>query len=159
MPYLFYYFFSFVSYTNDVDINISDNPEKGNPSTKLRASSLFIPILVILVAIGAFGLGKLTKIEQTRLPVTIQYATSSPQATSATPPQLGGKQKGDTITEPVTSSTTARRVYVAARGGTVYYLPSCAGVNRIAEKNKIWFETKAEAERLGYKPAQNCKGL
>jgi hypothetical protein len=156
----FYYFFSFVSYTNDVDINISDITEKGNPTTPrlrgARVGKIFIPTLVILVGIGGFGLGKLTKIQETRLPIKI----ITPVVGTMSPPKIGGDAEGrGDMTNSVTSTTTPRRVYVAARGGTVYYLPSCAGANRISEKNKIWFETKAEAERLGYRPAQNCKGL
>jgi hypothetical protein len=143
-----------MSYTNDVDINISENSKKG------KWDRLFIPSLILLVAIGAFGVGKLSKIQESRTPVSIKYAVSSSTtpAAAATPPNLGGDQRGGTSTS-VTSSSSPRRVYVAARGGTVYYLPSCAGANRISEKNKIWFETKAEAERLGYRPAKNCKGL
>ncbi|MDB4992261.1 MAG: protein of unknown function with transrane region [Parcubacteria group bacterium] len=49
--------------------------------------------------------------------------------------------------------------YVASKTGTKYYLPSCATAKRIKDENKVWFNTKAEAEAKGYGPASNCKGL
>jgi hypothetical protein len=133
-----------------VNINIPDNQEKGNFSPKSSLQSFFIPALIILVAIGAFGLGRLHKIEQARTPITIEYPTSTPATSFSTASSSLGA---------VTTAVPIRRVYVASRTGSSYYLPSCAGANRILEKNKVWFETKAEAEKAGYKPAANCKGI
>lgn len=48
---------------------------------------------------------------------------------------------------------------VASKGGTKYYLPSCAGANRISDANKIWFISSAAANAAGYSPATNCKGI
>lgn len=49
--------------------------------------------------------------------------------------------------------------YVASKTGEKYYLPSCGSAKRIKEENKVWFDTKEDAERAGYEPATNCKGL
>lgn len=49
--------------------------------------------------------------------------------------------------------------FVASRSGTKYYLPWCAGVDRITDPNKIWFQTEDEAIAQGYSAAANCKGL
>ncbi len=153
-----------------MDINIPNYPEKGNPIEELPKEpqstglkQVFVPVLIILVGLGGFGLGKLNKIEQSKLPIVIEHSTSTqkdttPAVGTATPPNLGGAG-GGTSTDPVTSTITKRRIYVASRTGTAYYLPSCASANRIAEKNKVWFETKQEAESAGYKPAANCKGM
>ena len=54
--------------------------------------------------------------------------------------------------------TTAEQV-VASKNGTKYYLPTCAGANRIAAANKIWFVSPAAAVAAGYAPAANCKGM
>ena len=48
---------------------------------------------------------------------------------------------------------------VASRNGTKYYLPECAGVEKISDANKIWFETAVAAVRAGYAPAAACKGI
>jgi len=48
---------------------------------------------------------------------------------------------------------------VASKNGTRYYLPECAGAERIAEANKVWFASPAAAAGAGYAPAANCKGI
>ncbi|MDP1629094.1 MAG: Ada metal-binding domain-containing protein, partial [bacterium] len=50
-------------------------------------------------------------------------------------------------------------VFVASVNGKYYHLPQCPSAKNISEKNKIWFQTKAEAESRGFKPASNCPGL
>lgn len=46
--------------------------------------------------------------------------------------------------------------FLASINGNTYYPKNCAAANRIKEENRIWFNTKEEAEAQGYKPAQNC---
>lgn len=46
--------------------------------------------------------------------------------------------------------------FMASINGKAYYPKDCAAGNRIKEENRIWFDTKEEAESQGYKPAQNC---
>ena len=48
---------------------------------------------------------------------------------------------------------------VASKSGTKYYLPSCAGADRISEANRVKFSSVADAVAAGYAPAANCKGL
>lgn len=56
------------------------------------------------------------------------------------------------------SSTTEGHI-VASKNGTKYYTPGCAGAERIAEANKIWFLSATAAANAGYAPAANCKGI
>jgi hypothetical protein len=53
----------------------------------------------------------------------------------------------------------AKGMLVASKSGTKYHFPSCPGATQIAEKNKIWFNSYAEAQKAGYTAAANCKGL
>lgn len=45
----------------------------------------------------------------------------------------------------------------ADKHARVYYFGRCQGLNEIKEENRIVFKTKEEAEKAGYKPAQNCQ--
>ncbi len=54
------------------------------------------------------------------------------------------------------SATSTAGYVVAARGGTKYYPPDCAGANRISDANKIWFVSASAAVEAGYTPAGNC---
>ncbi len=55
-------------------------------------------------------------------------------------------------------ATTSGSV-VASKNGTKYYLPWCAGVDRISDANKVWFASVETAQAQGYAPASNCKGI
>jgi len=57
-----------------------------------------------------------------------------------------------------TGSLKAGQV-VASKAGVRYYRPDCPGVDRIADKNKVWFASPELAEAQGYEPAGNCDGL
>jgi len=59
----------------------------------------------------------------------------------------------------LTTPANNQGIYVASKNGTRYYLPGCSGVSRIKEENKIWFQTKDQAEARGLLPAANCPGL
>ena len=137
-----------MTYNVKVEINIPEMQEKGNSPLGKR---IFAPALIVLVGALAYGAIKLGNIEANRQPVTISYESSIISTTSKT---MITPRESPSIDSPVPVGA-----YVAARGGTAYYLPSCAASKRIAEKNKIWFQTRQEAEKMGYKPAQNCPGL
>ncbi|MCR4322676.1 MAG: hypothetical protein NUV61_01145 [Candidatus Azambacteria bacterium] len=46
------------------------------------------------------------------------------------------------------------QTYVASKNGSKYYLTTCK--NTIKEANKVFFKTKADAEKAGFKPSQTC---
>jgi methylphosphotriester-DNA--protein-cysteine methyltransferase len=55
--------------------------------------------------------------------------------------------------------SVTERGYVASKNGTKYHLPWCSGAQRIKDENKVWFKTKEDAEKAGFMPASNCKGI
>ena len=60
---------------------------------------------------------------------------------------------------PLSGTDSEAGQVVASKNGTKYYLPDCAGADRIAPANKVWFASAAAAAAAGYTPAVNCKGL
>lgn len=104
--------------------------------------------------------GKLEILNQDILEFDPRTISTTPPRGLGTPPKLGGEASTSILQTKSTTTPAAKTgIYVASRGGTVYYLPSCTASKRISEKNKIWFDTKAEAEKFGYKPAKNCPGI
>ncbi len=92
--------------------------------------------VVFLVALASFGLGRLSTLEETRpLVAVIQAPEAQPR-----PLVAGG-------------------FFVASRTGNTYHYPWCAGAAQIAARNQIWFQSEKEAQKAGYAPAKNCKGL
>jgi len=109
----------------------------------LRDQRYFTSIVLVLVAITAFGLGRQSvEGETVAVPAaeTVKGLVAEPREAAA-------------------SDELPSTYYVASKSGEVYHLPHCSGAKRISEANKIIFKTKAEAEAAGYRPAQNCKGI
>lgn len=94
------------------------------------------PLVIVLVGVCAFGLGRLSALEESRPAVALYRAPES----GVLPLALGGE-------------------FVASRTGSVYYYPWCGGARSIAEKSKVWFPSEEAARRAGYRAAKNCKGL
>lgn len=115
---------------------------------------IFILLIITLVAIGAFLLGRISAGESARtqeLRITgANHGAQAIQRTSSESPTTGA---------PTVSLTQAKGQYVGSISGTTYHLPWCSGAKRIREENKIWFASKEEAAAKGYKPAANCKGI
>ena len=107
-----------------------------------RKENITASATIILVALLAFGLGRLSKLEDRHLPIrTIDgsLATSS------------------TATDETQKSAEAP--FVASRSGKFYYAIWCDAVNKIQPKNRLFFATREEAEREHYIKAKNCPGL
>lgn len=77
-----------------------------------------------------------------------QGSEAPPQETSRTTPQ-----ETDLTSQPQDGQV------VASKNGTKYYLPSCAGADRISAANKVRFASASAAVAAGYAPAANCKGI
>lgn len=97
---------------------------------------IFLVAIIVLVALTAFGLGRLSAMETSRPAVTLtNRAVSSEQ-----PMYIGG-------------------LVVASRKGRKYHFPWCPGAQHMKEANKVWFASEEDARAAGYTPAGNCKGL
>ncbi len=128
-------------------------------------SRYFVAVCLVLVAIIAFVLGRLSKVEEMREPVRV-YNSNLPTASAKNnlPSPLYIKEgtetdKNNTSGEVMGASTNSSELVVASKNGTKYHYPWCAGAKQITDKNKITFNSFAEARASGYTPASNCKGL
>ena len=113
------------------------------------SQDLAISLVIVLVGLSAFALGRLSAREEggevvihnERLPA------ASAEAGSVVPGyhtnQVGVVPGG----------------VVASKSGSKYHYPWCAGARSIKEENKVWFESEEAARKKGYTPASNCKGL
>lgn len=110
---------------------------------------LYMILLLCVVAITAFGLGRLS--ERQRVVDSIDSHTQE-----GTVRVFEAANSGSEV---ATDRNEPSEVYVASKSGTKYHLPWCAGAQQIKEANKVYFETRTEAEAAGYTPAANCKGI
>lgn len=111
---------------------------------------VYIVIIIILVGFAGFGLGRLSIMEEGRVPVSVHYGEG---ATAAVIESISDS------TEIEAPATADGGLLVASKNGSKYHYPWCSGAQRMKEENKIWFDSAQEAEKAGYTPATNCKGL
>lgn len=110
---------------------------------------IILIITIILVALIAFGIGRLSAPK--REPVMIKGLEQ------ALPSSLRSEEGGQASVE--TIKTDYQGKVVGSKNSDKYHLPDCPGAKQISEQNKVWFDSIAEAEKAGYKPASNCPGL
>ena len=97
---------------------------------------LWLPAVVVLVGLTAFGLGRLSALQEGKEGLRIHQ-----------------------VDLPAAAAAFEERRFVASKNGSRYYLPDCSGAKQIKEENKIWFGSPEEAVATGYTPAANCLGL
>ncbi len=110
--------------------------KEGNVKNLSLFRAFFIAIVISLVALLSFGIGRLTATPREGVKINFdpEVLESSKTTVSRTP--LAGE---------VTASSQ----------GTRYYYSHCK--NNISEKNKVSFATVSLAEEAGYTLALNCK--
>jgi len=114
-------------------------------SEKIKlGAELYVVFIIVLVSFASFGLGRLSV--KTDVSNTIYPSITSAQVAL---PEISASN----------IEVSEEKYYIASKNGTVYHLPWCPGAGRIKDENKIWFESKEDAENAGYRPAANCKGL
>src|SRR3989344_8413380 len=116
---------------------------------KTNNTDLYLAAIIILVAVISFGLGRLSKIREEKTPITIENVKENAET---------GESKS-LSTSNVDNEIKTDKIFVASKNGKKYYYAWCESANVIKEQNRIWFATQAEAEKAGYQPAANCKGL
>lgn len=138
----------------DFSEKIKDLTHVRGPKVGSLSDDLFLGLIIILVAIGSFGLGRISKIEGSKDPIRIE---NEPQGTGSTYSSHRGNSGNQGAS--VLGATRAGDTLVAAKNGKKYYYPWCSGAQKISAENRVYFSSKADAEARGYTPSSTCKGL
>ena len=113
----------------------------------LDNKDILVVLIIILTSFASFGLGRLSKIDESKTPISIENSAS------VYPYTANNKVNN------VPDKKNNKQIYVASKNGTKYYFRWCSGANRIKQSNKVSFSSKEDAVKAGYTPAKNCKGL
>ncbi len=114
-----------------------------------------LAMLIIAVAFVSFYLGRASA---RQIDVTSVHTAAVTESNSLSKP-FSINSTSTTYEEGSPIIPEQGKGYVASKSGTKYHLPWCGGAKQIKEENKVWFATKEEAEKAGYTPASNCKGI
>jgi hypothetical protein len=115
----------------------------GEPENHGLFRKLFLSLVILLVAVLGFGVGRLTAVGKGE-PVRIEYDQSLTQASQTT-------NTASTI------QSLPNGAVVASKSGSKYHFLHCAGAKQIKEENKISFNSAKDAEGAGYTLAANCQ--
>ncbi|HBB49426.1 TPA: hypothetical protein DEQ22_00510 [Candidatus Nomurabacteria bacterium] len=108
-----------------------------------KGKDILIVIIVILVGLGSFELGRLSK-ESAQGGLKIEY------------PGLNGAQEANVISTAAPAERFGKNFFASNRG-TKYYSIGCSGGKTIKEENRVWFWTGEEAEEAGYALSASCQ--
>lgn len=114
-------------------------------------NDLYVAAIIFLVGMASFGLGRLSVLWPKKEPITI----TNDQRLTTNDKIFDTKS----VAESASVINTIKGKYVASKSGTAYHYPWCQGAQKIKEGNKVWFQTKEDAVKAGYRPAGNCNGL
>ena len=103
----------------------------------------FYTILLILISVTSFGLGRLSVAE----------VSSTQKGTVVLSKQPVEGEYG-AITNNVAS--TEEQQLVGSKNGSKYHALWCPGASQIKEENKVFFISEKEAKAKGYSKAGNC---
>ena len=112
------------------------NPVRNKISNGVKSEEIILILVIILTALSGFALGRISALGEEKFPIKIESG------------ELPGTQEGSVI-----------KSFVGSKNGAVYQYPSCPGAKQIKEENRIYFSSRGEAEKAGYRPAANCPGL
>lgn len=116
----------------------------------LRDEASFMVVLLLLVGVVSFGLGRQSVISETAESVSHEGAG----VIFIEPERI---EKDPVIS--VNSTEPAGVKVVASRAGSRYHLLTCPGAGQIKEENKVYFDSISLARAAGYTAAANCPEL
>lgn len=125
---------------------------KGPLFGKIAALEAYlVPAIVLLVALVAFGLGRLSVGQGGQQALRVIYPNGVPAEPLASTAAVAARAPS--------SAKATEGNFVASKNGSKYYLVSCSGANRIKAENKVYFVSASAAAAAGYESAANCPGL
>ncbi len=108
----------------------------------LRNDTYFIAILILLIGVSSFGLGR--------------YSVMDSESGRGQAVSLQQLSPVETIQIP---SSGEKVSVVVSKSGTKYHLFDCPGALQMKSENRIEFDDIEDAKAAGYSPAANCPGL
>jgi hypothetical protein len=117
-----------------------------------HGKDILIVVIVILVGLGSFELGRLSK-ENGPSGVKIEYQDQNENQTASAVSSVESVNKTAPL---IQSSNVAGKNYFASSRGSKYYSIGCSAGKTIKQENRIYFGTSDEAERAGYMLSSSC---
>lgn len=108
--------------------------------------NILYPIIIIIVAVSSFGLGRLSG--------SLKDEFSFNKITLV---EENNNIKEQEVVNDNNYENISTKKYVASKNGKMYYSIGCSGAKRIKKENEVWFSSKEDAEKSGYELSSTCK--
>lgn len=129
--------------------------KQGNIEKYPWIRKFFLSMVIILVALLSFGLGRLSGgRDGGGIKLEFDSSISNSQFPISNETQTGNALNSIENSKLKIENSTS---VVASSKGTKYHYPHCSGAKRITDANKIVFSSPEAAEASGYTLAANCK--
>ena len=121
-----------------------------------KGKDILVVLIVILVGLGCFELGRLSKENSSSSGLKILPAdemgeySNEDQSANIVSADIAPKA-------PLNQGNLNSKNFFASNRGSKYYSLGCAGGKSIILENRIYFATKEEAERAGYQLSSSCQ--
>lgn len=134
-----------------------------------NGKDLLILLIIILVGLGSFQLGRLSK-SQIKPNIGIDYPDQTAQALKAIDKANTDKGQNTRLENTDTGSEAEiaksyeyegvnleGRNFFASSRGSKYYPFGCSAGKTIKQENRIYFDTEEQAKEKGYTKSSSCK--
>ncbi len=118
-----------------------------------KGKDVLIIIIVILVGLASFELGRLSRGKQSS-GVKIEYPKKDVYMEANIISGINSSEKNQTSKSNAISSS---KNFFASNRGSKYYPVGCSGGQNINQENRIYFNTSTEAENAGYILSSSCR--
>lgn len=115
-----------------------------------KGKDILTVIIVILVGLGSFELGRLSKSNQNP-GIKIEYPSQNNEQEANV---LSSVEK---MSRTVLDTKAIPKTFFASSKGSKYYSIGCSAGKTIKQENRIYFATREEAERVGYELSSSCQ--
>lgn len=118
-----------------------------------KGKDILVVIIIILVGLGSFELGRLSK--NTPGGLKIEYTGQKANTLdSIDQTSINTYDSSYNLSE---SKKINSENYFASSKGSKYYSLGCSGGKTIKQENRIYFKTNTDAEKAGYVLSSSCK--
>lgn len=117
---------------------------------------LLILFIIILVGLGSFQLGRLSK-SDIKPNIGIDYPDQTAQALKAVDSINQEKEEKIAESYEYKGVNLDGRNFFASSRGTKYYPFGCSAGKTIKQENRVYFDTEEQAKAKGYTKSSSCK--
>ena len=121
-----------------------------------KGKDILVVIIIILVGLGSFELGRLSKnSSNNNAGIKIEYPDQEANAVSSLIENTPNLSVNSNILQ--NTQKLASGNFFASSRGSKYYSISCSAGKTIKQENRIYFASSGEAEKAGYALSSSCK--